>query len=275
MKHTLSLIAVLFVFAFAKAQKQDRVKGNREPSVMVTDIEPFQSIELDSDWEVELMPGEIASVEINADSNLHQYLEPSSTNGVFRMGTLAEIRSSKKLEIRITYTDELTSIILRDKAEAKSVTKLEIENLDLTLEGDARAYLTIRGESFHLVAGGGTRSKLDVKTDASLLEIYSNANVEAQVNGDEMDLRMSNRCDVKLEGNVNEVTASLKDSAELESKKLTIQRLAISLLNKANATVDVDETIDLKAENDAKLYVHNNPAITLSVFKDKAMIKKE
>ena len=72
MKRLTVLTLLVFSVTFlAQAQKKEKVKGSKIVTHTINEVENFENIEIDDNLEVYLVKGDKASVEIEADDNLH------------------------------------------------------------------------------------------------------------------------------------------------------------------------------------------------------------
>ena len=92
------LIALAFV-SLGTAQDDGKIKGDRNVTIKQTDIEPFNRIIVGEDFNVEIVYNSKASVEVEADDNLHEYIKFSVNDGVLTFQTTLKITSSKKMAI--------------------------------------------------------------------------------------------------------------------------------------------------------------------------------
>lgn len=107
MKTKFLATTLLFVLTFTTIQAQEKIKGSRNVTVEQTEIEPFTAMEIGEEFEVVIVKGPTAMIEIEADDNLHEVIDVDVIGNVLYLQTIKEIRRSKRLRVRVTFTDAL------------------------------------------------------------------------------------------------------------------------------------------------------------------------
>ena len=124
MKTKFLATTLLFVLTFTTIQAQEKIKGSRNVTVEQTEIEPFTAMEIGEEFEVVIVKGPTAMIEIEADDNLHEVIDIDVIGNVLYLQTIKEIRRSKRLRVRVTFTDALNEIRVKEKAEVSGLTDL-------------------------------------------------------------------------------------------------------------------------------------------------------
>jgi hypothetical protein len=270
---------VLFVFVLTttivSAQDLIKVKGNREVTTEIRPIEPFKTLEINSDYEIQIVAGSSSQIEITTDSNLHQHLDANVIDGKLVVTTTAIIRSKKEMKFRIVYGPELKTITVTDHAELSSLTSLVFEELELNIEEDAEVFLTASIERLTLNAGKSTKSELNLSGHKAVINLKDNAAVKALVKYDDLELNMKDRVDARIEGDIKNGQLVLSDKATIEGTNLIFDILELKINDNATAEVNVKSNISIEASDDANISLYNTPEIELNLFTGKAILKKE
>ncbi|GAK94566.1 hypothetical protein JCM19298_139 [Nonlabens ulvanivorans] len=58
------LLLVTLILTATFSQAQEKVKGNREPSTVITDVDPFTVIEIGGDYEVAIVEGVVLKLKL-------------------------------------------------------------------------------------------------------------------------------------------------------------------------------------------------------------------
>lgn len=272
MKNYLLLLAFL---TFATTQAQDKVKGNREPSTVITVIAPFNSIEIGSDYEVSIVRGTTAQIEVTADSNLHQYLKPTVTNGLLTITSSVRIRSKKELKIRLIFPSDLTTIVVKENAELSTITDYEAPALSLEVRDDAKVFMTAKVERFNLTMKSGSKGELNFKGDEATVILEDNANLKALLDYDNATITMSSRSDARIDGDMKNATVKLESRAEFDGSNLVVKDLNVIVTDNATAKVNASSTLNLKSNKDGKTELHNTPTITIEEFNGNSILSKK
>ena len=172
---------IIFAFFMAltltapiSAQTDDKIKGDRNVTIKQTYIDPFNKIVVGEDFTVEIIYNSKPSVEVEADSNLHEFILFEVTNGTLTFSTNKKITSSKKMSIKVNYTDGLDTIEVLENGEIRSLTSLELKNTTLKTTGSSRAYLNIKTNEFNYTATDKARAKLNVNASNSIIVLNDN-----------------------------------------------------------------------------------------------------
>ena len=145
------LIALFVISATAFSQKKEKIKGNKLVKVVQNEIAPFTSIQLNEDIEVELLKGIAPQIEIEADENLHDVFRYAvDQNGELSITTSHKITSSKKMRIRIVFTDVFTTINASGKAKVNSLVDFDMKELIINAREDSKVYITAKATEFKL-----------------------------------------------------------------------------------------------------------------------------
>jgi hypothetical protein len=269
------LFACALSVAFTQAQDLIKVKGNREVTTQVSPIDSFETLEIDGDYEIEIVPGTAPQVEITTDSNLHPYLAAQVIDGKLVVTTTARIRSKKELKFRIIYGPELKKITVTDDVELSSTSSLLFEQLELNILKDAEVYMTATVNDLVLNAERSTKSELNLTGENAEITLTDNAGVKALIKYDKLILTMKDRVDATIEGDINDGTLVLTDKATIEGKNLVFKNMQLKINDNAKAFVNVKNDFVLEASNDAETTIYNSPKIELKKFAGEAVLKKQ
>ncbi|SCY13995.1 Putative auto-transporter adhesin, head GIN domain [Nonlabens sp. Hel1_33_55] len=272
MKNLLVASMLLLSFAFAKAQK---VKGNREVTTQIINVEPFQSINIGEELEVTLSEGVTPKIDIAADSNLHQYIDVSVIGGVLSIKTTADIRRNKEMKINIIYNPELTTITAFADAQLSTLTDFRLSNLTINVKDKARVYFTGRVDELVFNGMSDSRSECNLGGGNAQINLNGNSNTEALLKYDQIDFTMTDKAAAKIEGDAKSSTMVLEGRADLTAEKLDLKDLQLSITRNASASVNVNNDFELKASGDAEVELYNNPKINMAEFSGKAVLMKK
>lgn len=268
------LILVMITATVSLAQDLEKVKGNREVTTEISPIEIFESLEINSDYEVEIVPGAATQIEITTDSNLHQYLQPVIENGKLMINTTARIRSKKEMKFRIIYGPELNKIHVTDDGELTSVTALNFENLILNVDNDAEVYMTANVKNLELNADDSTKLELNLSGDQAKINFKGNANIKALFNYNFLEYNMKDRADARIEGDIKNGELTIQERAELEGKNLVVNNLKLSSSNSSRVEINATDDIIISASNSTEIMLYGSPDIKIEEFSGKAILKK-
>jgi hypothetical protein len=208
-RYIITALLVLTTFV-SFAQKKEKIRGNREVTTVIYEIDPFTTLEVKEALEIVLLNGTTPKVEVIADENLHEVFNIDVVGNTLSISTSMEIRSRKKLEIYVTVSEELTKIDTDDHAIIKSLTRLNFKNTEINALGNAELDLKIKADSLVINSYGKSEHNYEIETRQLVLHAFEDADMELSVTADSIATRVE-FADVKLKGQTSTLT--------LESKK--------------------------------------------------------
>lgn len=271
---------ILLVFAFGcismtNAQKKEKIKGDRNVTVKETPINAFNKIVVNDKFKVDIIEGAEAKVFIETDDNLHDIIQFSVTDSVLNFNTTKKITSSKKMSIKVTYSNTLKHIETLNDAEISSLTSVNLPEVTLTNSGNSKAFLNIKTEKFKHINSDKARVKLNLEAGIATLELGENTKLEALINADSLQVDMYQRSDAKIEGEVLSLDITADNSSTFTGKNLTANTCnVVSGLN-TDIYLQVKEQLAIDASGNTEIYIFDNPKITIHNFKDTAKLYKK
>lgn len=264
---------IIFAFFLAlisthiiSAQDNEKIKGDRNVTIKQTYIDPFNSIVVGEDFTVEIIYNSKASVEIEADSNLHEYILFDVVGGVLTFKTTAKITSSKRMNIKVNYTDGLENITVIENGEIRSLTSLELKNTTLKTTGSSRAYLNIKTDEFNYTASDKARVKLNVNATNAVIVLSDNVRMEALLNSKSAKIDLYQRANAKLEGTLETTLLRADNSSVFSGKEFLTKTCDLIIDMSSSATIRVNDSITIEATGNSEVYLYNEPKITLTKF---------
>ncbi len=254
---------------------QEKVKGNREPSTVITDVDPFDIIDISGDYEVSIVEGVAPQVEITTDSNLHEHLDISIIEGRLSISSDVRIRSKKEMIIRVMFPVGLQKILASEKAEISSITSLKFDKITIEAKDNAKFFITADVDSLNLILNGNSKSEFNLTGTKADISLGDKADIKALIKYSDLNLTMDGRTDAKIEGDVNNAVLNLENNAGFKGDNLVFNDLDLRVSQNTTADVNVKDTLKLNAEDNSKVEVYNTPQITLDKFAGKTQLIKK
>jgi len=260
---------------------QDKIKGNKNVTIVETKIDDFKAISFGEKFEIELVQSNDPSVAIETDENLHEVIEFSVTDSVLNFRTLLKIQSRKQLKIIVNYTTKLRQILINDDAEISAVGTIKNKDLELRINDYSKAYLNVDNQHFKLINnntstfGINSKSKLNIESDYVTLELNENSKTEALIVTDSLQVEMYQSAFAKIEGETDFLNLLTINSSEFSAKNLSANTCKISTEESSEATVQVLDEILIETSGSSEIYIYGDPKITLNAFKDSSSIHKK
>ena len=270
------ILFTLLIGSVSFAQKKEKIKGNKFVKVKQHQIANFNTLSLNENFEVFLLKGETAQIEIETDENLHDVILFSvNDKGVLSIKNSHHISSKKKLNIRITVTNNFNSIIISDKAIVNSLIDLEINEMDITAKDNSKTYLTLKTDKFKLSAEKHAKIELNLTTKKGAIQLSESTNLEALINADELKIDLYQKANAKIEGEVIDLNLRVDNASNFKGSKLTVNNAKVITEGSADCDIDIKETLVLEASGSSKVNIYNTPKIDLKKFEDSASIFKK
>lgn len=268
--------AILFLSISLGGFAQEKIKGDRNVTLEQTYVDDFNTLIVGNNLNVQIVYNNKTSVEVEADSNLHEVIQFEVLNGVLNLSTSQQITSSKKVLLTINYNENLQHIEARDEAEVRSLTSLELEDVTLKTSGDAKAYLNVRATNFSYNSLDKSRSRLNVVADSTSFLISDNSKIEALVSSKTFNIDMYQRASVSIEGEAKNAVLRVDNSSSLTAKNLNTENCTIKIEGRSTAIVNVSKLIEIEATDNSEIYLYGNPKIEIKQFLGSAkLLKKE
>lgn len=274
-KNITLFVAILGLLSTSYAQKKEKIKGNRNVTVKETMLQDFNRIVLNDKFKIEVIEGSEAKIFVETDENLHDIIQFAVADSTLSFDTSKRITSSKKINIKVTYTNTLKHIETLDASEISSLTSINLPEVNLTNSGNSKAFLNIKTKQFKHINSDKARVKLNLEATIATLELGENTKLEALINAESLQVDMYQRADAKIEGTVASLDITADNSSTFTGKNLTANTCnVVSGLN-TDIYVQAKETLSLDASGNSEIYIYENPKITIHNFKDTAKLYKK
>ena len=274
-KKSLLLTLILLCNTVVYAQKKERIKGNKNVTTQETPINSFNKILVGEDFFIDIIEGENASVFVEADDNLHDVIKFNVSDSVLSFKTTKRITSSKKLSIKVIYTNSLKDIETIDDGEISSLTSINLDDVSVKSSGTSKAFLNIKSQNFNLISSDRARVKLNVTANETKFELSDNSKLDALINADRMLIDLYQRSDAKVRGNLDKLKIRASNSSNVEGKELVSINCEILSEDSSDVAVNVTEELFIDVSGSGEIYIYDNPKITLNKFVDTAKLHKK
>ncbi|MCK0124410.1 DUF2807 domain-containing protein [Gelidibacter sp. F2691] len=261
-----TLLMVFSFTAYTSAQDDEKIKGDRNVTIKQTYIDPFNKIVVGEDFSVEIIYNSKPSVEIETDSNLHEYILFEVVNGTLTFKTSKRITSSRRMNIKVNYSDGLEAIEVLEDGEIRSLTSLEMKNTSLKTSGSSRAYLNIKTNEFNYIASDKSKVKLNINATNAVIILNDNVKMEALLNAKTAKIDMYQRATANMEGTLTNTELRVDNSSSFNGKEFLTNTCNITADMSSSATIRVNDSVTITATGNSEVYLYNAPKITLPKF---------
>ena len=268
------MVLILSCNLVATAQAE-KIKGDRNVTIKQTLIDDFETIIVDADFSIEIVYNNKAAVEIETDSNLHDIIQFEVVEGVLTFSKLTRITSKKKLRITVSYSDTLKHIETKDDGEIRSLTSMNLGDVNLISEDNSRVYLNINAKNFNFKSSGKSKTRLNITADSSKVELSDNSKLEGSITSKVADFDLYQRSNATLNGNAETSIIRLDNTTNFDGEKFNVKTADASVEFNSDLTLSVSESIVIAASGDSEIYLYGSPKITISKFEDTAKLQKK
>ncbi|PTM06446.1 MAG: DUF2807 domain-containing protein [Bacteroidetes bacterium] len=262
-------------FKFSFSQNNEKIKGDRNVTSRETKIEPFNRIIVGEDFKIDIIEGAQASIFIEADDNLHEVIKFNVADSILKFETTSKITSSKKINIKVIYTNALSQIETFEDGEISSLTSVNLDKVVLKNTGSSKAFLNIKTNDFTFINSDRAKVKLNVTTKIAKLELAENSKVDALINADSLNVDLYQRSDAKIEGTLKHLNIRADNSSNFVGKDLTSSTCELLSEGSSDVAVQVTTSLTINATGNSEVYIYANPKITLNKFTDTAKLYKK
>ena len=217
---TFVLAVVLTTSAFC--QFRPNVKGSGNVVTKERKAAYFNTVHVSSGIDVYLTQGEKESITVEADDNLHEYIETEIKDNTLKVFSQANIRSAKAKKVYVTIK--------------------EVEELTASSAGDLSGENTIKTKTLYLSASSAGDITLKVETE-------------------NLKCRLSSSGDITLTGVANELEADLSSAGDLKAFDLETKIADISASSAGDARITVTENLRARASSAGDIYYMGNPKL--------------
>jgi len=276
MKTKLHLLILTYLVTFLSfSQSTEKIKGSRNVTTQITEIDAFNRLVISDNFKINIKQGELPSVEINTDDNLHDVITFNVQEGSLSFKTNKRITSSKAMEITVVYKDFLNIIELKEDAQLTSTSTIKAKDLVLRTKESSKIYLTLEAENFNYIAAGKTKAELNITAKTVVLDLSDNSKVEALINSETITIDMLQRANAILEGDSNELTIKADNSSILKAEKLITKTCNLITEGRADVHIEASKDIVIEASGTTETYIYGSPKIEINKFDDDAILRKK
>lgn len=276
LKNFLIIVFSIMTIGNIVAQKKEKIKGNK---IVTTDqrlVDGFHTIDIGEDFEVSLSDDDESSVEVETDENLQQLIKVTVSDSILKIRTTKDIRSKKALNIKVSYNSSLLKkIIIREKAEIKTLTPIEVPFIKIEAHDNSDAFLTINSDKMKYSADGKSSVELHLNGKESKINLSENTKLKGIFTSDSLNIDLYQKASAKLEGDLTNLLVRTDNSSNFMGHKLSSINTYVVAEGESDCYILVKEKLRLKINGKSKMYLLGDPKITIDTFADEASIIKK
>lgn len=275
MKNIYILFVSLLVATTAMAQRKEKIKGSKIVTVTQKEVPVFENLEVEDNIEIFLVKGNVQGIEIEADDNLHDIISSEIYGSTLKLSTTKDVSSSKKLSVRVTYTDELKMVTGKHESIINALAELSLENITVKNLDYSKSYLNVKSINFSLSLNDKAKAEINVKAETTSLDLSKNASLKALIASPMVKLDMYQKTTAEIEGDAADAKIRLDNNATLSAKKFTAKNMELVTESYTSCTVTASENITIAASGKSEIQLLGKPKVSVQNFADSAVIYKK
>lgn len=274
-KQIITFLASLIFCFYSEAQTLEKIKGNKNVTIIQTEIDPFHTIIVDEDFEVEIIYNQTPSVTIETDENLHDVIKFDVINGVLTFDKLAKITSNKRLNITVNYNESLNNIKTTDKGEILSLATMELPNAIVITQGASKAGLTIKTNQFEFQGKEKSKVKLNLTCENAKLNLSDNCKIDGLIYAPITTVDLYIRATANIEGETNDLALRTDNFSMFNGKNFTIKTCTTLNELSSDAYLEVTDSVTIEASGNSSIYLYGNPKIVVNKLDNTSKLQKK
>lgn len=271
----LSIIALIFSSSMLLAQKAEKIKGSRVVTSSVKEIKSFNAIEVEDNLEINLEKGDKNEIKIEADDNLHDIINLNVQDEILIISTSKEAQSFKKLTVKITYTNDLNLVTAKDESVINAIQEIILDNITFKTFDRSKLFLNVNSKNFILQSNDKSKTELNLKGENTFIELSKNTSLKALINSTNLKCDLYQKATAALEGDANNTTLRLDNSAELTARNFNSKNTDVSIEGSASCNLLAENTIVIDATDKTEIELYGSPKIEIRKLAGEAKLFKK
>jgi hypothetical protein len=275
MKKSILLIALLITTTLSFSQKKEKIKGSKIVTVAVKKVESFNALEVADNLEIFLIKGTENSLEIEADDNLHEAIDIAISGNILRLSTTKDITSAKKLSVRVTYTNDFTSVTARNEANITALADLELDNITLKNYDYSKLFINAKCKNITIQCDDKSKGEVNIKAENTTVNLLKNASIKALITSTNLTFDMYQKSEATVDGEVQAMKLRLDNNANFSGKNLVIKDLDLTTESYTTAQVNVKANAIIQASGKSEVQLFGEQKVDVRKFTDSAVLIKK
>lgn len=275
MKKFINLLIVVLCSTATFGQVKEKIKGSKIVAVKQQEVKEFKILEVENDLEIFLIKGDKSALEIEADDNLHDVIDVKTTGTTLQLSTNKEVSGAKKMSIRVTYTDDFSMIIIKDRCNVTALATLKVNDFTIKSFDESKVFVNAETKNFTLMANDKSKIQLNLKSTTATIELSKNANFKGLLTSPQLVFDMYQKTTAVVEGDCTDLKLRLDNDADFTGKNLTCKNAELSLEGNSDGSIMVNTNVTISASGTSELQLYGIPKIEITNFADKATLYKK
>ena len=274
MKKLFSILLLLFVTC-TFAQRKEKVKGSKIVTMEQKQVEKFTSIEVEDNLEVFLVKGNECGLEVEADDNLIEFVEFKVSGNNLRISTTREMKSFKKLSVRITYPSDFNLVIAKNETNVIALSDIDLDNITFKSYDYSKLFLNAKVRQFTLMANDKSKIELNLRAEKATIDVSKSAAVKALIVSKDLGVDMYQKGDAKIEGDVLNFKLRTDNNTNFDGSVLTVTNAQLFTEGYSNTKINVKTEVVIDAAGKSEIQLFGDAKIEMKRFTDSAILNKK
>lgn len=275
MKQKITLLLFLLFTVFAFAQKGDKLKGSKIVTTEDRATGAFSSVFIQDDMVVSFIKGDSTGVELEADDNLHEALKVANNSGNLTLSLNNKLKSFKKFEVKIYYTDALKNIEASGQSKLMILDEMELEQVTFKLKDKSKLFLNLKANIASIEINDNASAELNVKSEKIHFVLSKSAVLKGLVAATEVKIDQYQKSRSTLEGDVIDLKLRMDNNSRLLGKNFTAKNVEIIAEGYSETSVFAETNCIINAFANSQIELYGEPLIELKKFTGNATLSKK
>lgn len=269
------LFALILTSALTFAQSKEKIKGTKVVTIAPREVGKFDNLEVEDNLEIFLVKGDVNALEIEADENLHEVIASDLNGSTLRLTTTKNVTGSKKLSVKVTYTDDLKMVIAKHETTINALSDIELDNITFKTSDYTKVFLNVKSRLFTIFANDKSKLELNIKSETAAVELSKNANMKALISSEYLKFDMYQKATAVIEGDIVDLKLRLDNNSNFTGKNLASKVAEITTEAYANGSILVTTEAKISASGKSELQLFGEQKIEIVKFSDSAVLMKK
>nr|WP_315145736.1 DUF2807 domain-containing protein [uncultured Flavobacterium sp.] len=275
MKKYTAILLVFLVSTLTLAQKKEKIKGSKIVTVEQKEIGNFESLEVSDNITVYLDKGEKSELKIEADENLHSIINFDLSSNTLRITTTKTATNYKKLIVRITYTNELKTVVSKNETTINAIQEIQLNEITFSSFDESQLFLNVNSKNFNLHSDNDAKTELNLKSEKATIALSKNAKLKALITATDLKFDQYQKSIAVLEGDVSNANIRLDNNTVFTANNLVISNAELVAESYSKCSINTNATITIDATANAEIELYGDQKIELKRFADNAILSKK
>jgi len=259
----------------AIGQNKEKLKGSKIVTEKTKEIEAFNALEIEDNLTVYLIKGPKNEIKIEADDNLHENISFDIKEKTLRIYTPKEASGFKKLIVRVTYTNDLKSVVAKNASIVNAIEAVQLNDITFSSLDFAKLYLNVNSKKFTLVSDDKSKIELNLKSEKAKIQLSKNAQIKALLSTTDLAFDLYQKTTAAIEGDATNAIIRLDNNAIFTGSKFTVKNADVTTESESVCTILAETTLVVDAIDTSKINVLGAPKIEMRKFLGEAQLIKK